>query len=229
MLFSLFFVADVLMLLLFLSQSLTKELAEELEYLRMQAVLPSLTSFSRSLMSDIRERMKQKQQQQSVDDDDDIEIVAAAPSSLFPLQQEFMRLLPRRSVSYKTSSYHHYDLRVMEMLQQVEDSGALATFVSLTSSVHAPANIFVHASSSSSCLYFSAISQLFFKTNYNMPLITVCGHLGPRKSSSQSALQYLRCVVFLFMSIIISTSITIRCYINTFTALLAYSSFHFLS
>lgn len=174
-----------------LVQTLTKELVGELQDIRIRAALPSLTLFSRNKW----EEMKQlkSQQQHSLDDDDEVTSATELPP-LFPLQHEFMRLLPRRSILYKSSSYHHCD-EAVESLQQHDDVGRMTTFVS-HSSANIPANIFIHPSPSSSHAsrahpsQASPHSQLFFKARCTMPLITVCGHLGSRRTSSHPTLKY---------------------------------------
>jgi hypothetical protein len=186
-----------------LLQSLTKELVEELQELRMRDALPSLTLFSRNTFQEIRQTQKQQQQQQQslIDDSDELNEMPATP--LFPAYCEFVRLLPRRSIKYKTSSYHFDDGVSVALQQEARDDGTMAVFAWALGAAAVPANIYIHSSASGLTSASTSPppplqshsqrlppSQLFVKMYFTLPLMTSCGHLGSRKASTHSNLKY---------------------------------------
>jgi hypothetical protein len=189
---------------LLLLQSLTKELVEELQEQRMRDALPSLTSFSRNIAQEIRQTQKQQQQQQQqqqslIDEGDGVNEMPATP--LFPAYCEFARLLPRRSIKYKTSSYHFDDGVSVALQQEAHDDGTMAVFAWALGATAVPANIYIYSSHSPTSASTSPPplqshsqsllpSQLFIKMYFTMPLMASCGHLGSRKASADSNLKY---------------------------------------
>lgn len=180
----------------------------------MQAALPALIAFSRKQALEQLQLLKQQQQQPQHypfhDDDDDVTCLPPP----FERRRAFRRSLPRGSRLFASSagrSNHH--LTVEDCIPECDD-GVMAVFQDASAAQSSVANMYIQcvrtpvsrpasidlSPSSASATHHTSRrqianalppqSQIFCYLQYTLPLVTACGHLGSRPTSSGSTLKY---------------------------------------
>jgi hypothetical protein len=190
-----------------LVQSLTTELTNELQFIRIHDALPALVDFILKQVDDMKQQQSIQQQSaltRNFDEDDFIDDSHHEPSALFPRRQVFMRLLPRRAPGYTCSSYHKDDDCALISARPSSEVGKMAVFTSPRTTHAISSNIYVIDPSSKPLstspapstmpLFCSPPSQLFCYMACCLPLVTACGHLGSKPSSTDNTLKYCRFV-----------------------------------
>ncbi len=192
--------------LILLLQSLTLELVNEIQAIRIREALPALVEFSESQTETISQRPKQEMQHffpsihcssfvPNVNNDDE------GPVYMFPRRREFLRSLPRRLNLSSCSSYRHDDHNTLMNLYHPTQDERMAVLRSPLVSHDLAANVYTYSPPSSisshpalkSTPEMSSNPSLSFSyLSYTLPMITVCGHLGSMPSSTHNTLKYGR-------------------------------------